>query len=131
MRKSRSLVILVLTMLVGCATDRDPVIANGALMEPNQTKGAVVITRSSSLLGFHCDHLLSLDGNVFAQLRPSQAVTIYPSPGQHRLSVQVPNSSCNSDAALTIMVELGQRKMYETSGLRNGEVALTPMARKD
>lgn len=72
---------------------------------------------------------MCLDGKPFAELNLRQTVTIFPSPGQHRLAVDAANPTCNGEAELTVIVEPGQRQSFRTSGLRNGEVGLVAVKR--
>lgn len=103
MTKTIFLVPLVISVLAGCATDPVPTslarpapesrIHDKSAAIPRPDYGQVTVKRDSGITGSGCNIQVFLNGNLSAELAPSEKVNFYLPEGTHIVSAW-PNNPC-------------------------------------
>jgi hypothetical protein len=96
--------------------------AEGATLLVKRDRGGY--TRSG------CVYRLSLDGKPFADVAYGEAVLIYPSIGDHIVSLTMPQSLCNTtgDSEISIAVKPNASTLLRITSLPDGRAVLQPTA---
>ncbi|AAZ18314.1 hypothetical protein Psyc_0451 [Psychrobacter arcticus 273-4] len=87
----------------------------------------VTVTRDSGVLGSACAMKLSIDDNVAAKLKPSDAVTLHIPNGRHIISFDTRGGLCPSVTdAIDVSLNKGDVKKYRIRADMNGNFQLLP-----
>jgi hypothetical protein len=130
-----SVVLLALSVLSGCASTVIPSseasaahsILNASMAQPAPGKVSQTFKRDRGLNNGACAFTLYSDGIPFAELRASQIVTIYLSPGEHVISV-TPGFCGGGDAEMMVNVAPMKPRTYRVGVDAGGALRLQPTA---
>ena len=132
-----SIWILFLIGMVGCATSpvpltkSEPGTYNPALSSSLRTQtpqtGTLVVIRDSGMLGGMCKEVVSVDAQEIGYVHTSQELTVYLTPGQHEVYVEIgEHSLCATGRTSAIFsINVGQTIVMDIH-LSQGEITITP-----
>ena len=114
----QSFFILIIMILVGCATQPVPVdmatqvpedrIISSEFLSESESSGRVVIIKDSGLMGLGCTTRVSADKKIIADIGHGEKIVLHLRPGRHTLKVW-PNGICGGVYAQEkIRVKSGQ-----------------------
>jgi hypothetical protein len=115
--------ILLVMQLIGCVAPAEPggkgsparLILDPLLTRRNPTAGVLSVRRDPASAGDECRHRIFLDGNPVADLRPNEVITIYASPGAHRLRAEETGQSCHGGNEIEAISERGRWSSFITT----------------
>lgn len=123
--------LMLVGILAGCASSPPQAghVKPGTMLENPWTTqapgtGSLTITRDPHFVGMGCTARAYLDGTAIADLRVSQAVTVYPGPGEHVAGVKL----CGSDDEKSLMIVEGETKRFRIAVGVSGEFKIEPTA---
>jgi hypothetical protein len=126
--------VCLVGILAGCSTappqanwvKPGKLIAN-AWSAPSVGSGVLTITRDAGLTGSLCTIHAYLDGAAIGDLRISQTITIYPTPGEHVASVKSA-ALCDADDERSLTIKPGETKRFRIAYAGSGTLKIEPTA---
>lgn len=123
--------LIVVGILAGCASSLPQAnsIKPGTVLEnPWKTQtpgsGALTITRDPYLVGMGCTAHTYLDETAIADLRVSQAVTVYPGPGAHIARIKL----CGRYDERSLVIAAGETQRFRIAVEISGDFRIEPTA---
>jgi hypothetical protein len=99
--------------VAGCAAEGHS--SPDRLLDPVAGRSVLVIFRERGAADVDCVHRIDVDDRTVAELRPGGWVTVYPSPGDHVVSVQLLGTACAGYASIRLQVTAGRDRRLETT----------------